>query len=207
MADESAPAPSPLEAALASITDPEQRAAIEAQLRAYETQFISHEAKIAELSKHATTDEEIVKQLAAGLVEQFKDQVAPLGHADPDLVSPGAVSRAVPTLICPLPMRAGDEEPVCDAPASRGVQPGFCRAPGRRFGCWGRDGGFDARAGRSARGSRRCRGFDSRRGAPDQAGSRPRRCHLGGRPAPRLSASLRLDSHKPPNSSTTPLVV
>lgn len=88
MADESAPAPSPLEAALASITDPEQRAAIEAQLRAYETKFTSHEEKIAELSKHASTDEEIVRQLAAGLVAQFQDQAAPLGHADPDQVGP-----------------------------------------------------------------------------------------------------------------------
>ena len=67
MADESAPAPSPLEVAtLASITDPEQRAAIEERLRAYETKFTDHETKIAELSKHASTDEEIVKKLAAG---------------------------------------------------------------------------------------------------------------------------------------------
>jgi uncharacterized coiled-coil protein SlyX len=86
MADESAPAPTPLEAALAAITDPEQRAAIEERLRAYETKFTDHEAKIAELSKQATTDEEIVKQLAAGLVEELKDQAAPLGHANPEQV-------------------------------------------------------------------------------------------------------------------------
>ena len=86
MADESAPAPTPLEAALASITDPEQRAAIEERLRAYETKFTDHETKIAELSKQATTDEEIVKQLAAGLVDELKDQAAPLGHANPEQV-------------------------------------------------------------------------------------------------------------------------
>lgn len=86
MADESAPAPSPLEAALASITDPEQRAAIEERLRAYETKFTDHESKIAELSKHASTDEEIVKKLAAGLIAQLQDEAAPLGHADPEQV-------------------------------------------------------------------------------------------------------------------------
>jgi uncharacterized coiled-coil protein SlyX len=87
MADESAPAPSQLEAAVASITDPEQRAAIEEQLRAYETRFSDQEGTILELSKRNTTDEEIVKKLAAGLIAQLQDQEAPLGQADPSQVS------------------------------------------------------------------------------------------------------------------------